>query len=128
MIETAPQKTVAVIGASSDRSKFGNKSLRAHTAAGWRVFPVHPLKTEIEGLPVYRSIRDVPGPLDRVTLYIPPGAVIQILPDIAAQKPREVYFNPGTDRPDVLAQARALGLPVIQACSIVDLGFSAARF
>ena len=119
-------KTVAVIGASSDRKKFSNKSVRAHLQAGYTVYPVHPRETTIEELPVYKSIRDVPGPLDRVTLYIPPGAGMQIIEDIEKKKPKELFFNPGSESPDLLARARELGLPVIQACSIVDLGFRAS--
>ena len=68
-----PQKTVAVVGASADRSKYSNKSVRAHLAQGWTVYPVNPKGGEIEGLQAYPSITDVPQPLDRVTLYLPPA-------------------------------------------------------
>jgi predicted CoA-binding protein len=117
-------KTVAVIGAGADPARYANKSVRAHLKAGYTVYPVHPRVAAVEGLPVARSIRDVPTPLDRVTVYIPPAALLQILPDIAAKKPREVFLNPGTESPAVLEAARALGLNVIQACSIVDLGYA----
>lgn len=123
MTASAP-KTVAVIGAGADPTRYANKSVRAHLKAGYTVFPVHPRVTTVEGLSVFRSIRDVPMPLDRVSVYIPPGALLQILPDIAAKKPREVFLNPGTESPAVLDAARALGLNVIQACSIVDLGYA----
>lgn len=115
-------KTVAVIGASADPSKFGNKSVRAHLRAGYTVFPVHPREKIIEGLKVYPSLREVPEPLDRVTVYIPPGALLLILEDIARKNPRELFLNPGTDSPEVVAKARSLGLNPIQACSIVDVG------
>lgn len=121
------EKTVAVIGATNDRAKFGNKSVRAHLKAGYRVYPVHPRETTVEGLPVFKSIRDVP-PVDRVTVYIPPGALLQILPDIAAKQPKEFFLNPGTESPEVLEKARALGLQPIQACSIVDLGYASSHF
>jgi predicted CoA-binding protein len=122
-------RTVAVLGASPDRRKFGNKSLRAHRAAGYTVFAVNPSATEIEGLPAYRSLADVPaGPLDRVTVYLPSAIGLTVLPDIAARAPGEVWFNPGADAPEVLAEARRLGLNVITGCSIVDLGMSPAQF
>ena len=53
-------KTCAVIGASNDRRKFGNKSLRAHQMAGYEVYPVNTTESEVEGLTAYASIRDVP--------------------------------------------------------------------
>ena len=117
-------KTVAVIGAGGDPARYANKSVRAHLKAGYTVYPVHPRETIVEGLRVFRSIRDVPEPLDRVTIYIPPGALLAILPDIAAKKPREVFLNPGTESPAVVDAAQKLGLNAIQACSIVDLGYA----
>jgi uncharacterized protein len=118
-------RTVVVIGASPDRRKFGNKSLRAHRAAGYIVYPVTPSAAAVEGVPAYRSIADVPaGPIDRVTVYLPPAVGLTVLPEIAARAPGEVWFNPGADAPEVLAEARRLGLNVIAGCSIVDLGMS----
>jgi predicted CoA-binding protein len=119
--------SVAVIGASSDRTKFSNKSVRAHLKAGYTVYPVHPRETEIENIPVFPSIRDVPGSLDRVTLYIPPSAGLLIIDDIARKNPKELFFNPGTANPELLERAKALGLNVVEACSIVDLGFHASE-
>lgn len=119
-------KTVVVIGASSDRNKFSNKSVRAHLRAGYTVYPVHLRETSVEGLPVYVSVRDVPAALDRVTLYIPPGAGLQIIDDIAKMKPKELFFNPGSENQKLLNRAKELGLNVVQACSIVDLGFQAS--
>jgi predicted CoA-binding protein len=121
--------TVAVIGAGAERWKFGNKSVRAHLAAGYTVYPVHPSASIVEGLRAYSSIRDVPvKPLDRVMVYLPPAVGLQVLPEIAAVSPREVWFNPGADSPEVLAAARKLGLNVIAGCSIVDLGLSPLMF
>ena len=53
-------KTVAVVGASSDRRKFGNKALRAFQAEGYRVIPVNPNESEVEGIATYASVLDVP--------------------------------------------------------------------
>lgn len=122
-------RTVAVIGAGPERRKFGNKSVRAHASAGFTVYPVHPVADAVEGLPVYRSVADVPvEKLDRVTVYLPPAVGLTVLPAIAAKNPGEVWFNPGADSPEVLAEARRLGLNVIAGCSIVDLGMSPSQF
>ena len=121
--------TVAVLGASRDRGKYGNKSVRAHARAGWQVFPINPRADEIEGLTAYRSLRDVPiRPLDRVSVYLPPEIGITLLDDIAACQPREVWLNPGSDSDELLLAAEKLALPVICACSIVDVGLSPISF
>ena len=117
-------KTVAVIGASADRRKFGNKAVRAFERQGYEVFPVHPKETVIEGRPVFRSIRDVPVRPDRISVYLPPQVLLPVLADIAGKGCDELWLNPGTESDEVLAEAQRLGLNVIQACSIVGVGMS----
>jgi predicted CoA-binding protein len=117
--------SIAVIGASSDRSKFGNKCVRAYLQKGWDVYPVHPKEAAVEGRPVSKSILDVPiEPIDRVSIYLPPAVGIKVLDEIAKKKVGEVWFNPGADAPEVLARARELGLKVVAACAIVAIGLS----
>ena len=121
-------KNVAILGASSERRKFGNKSVRAHHQAGWRVFPVNPNETEVEGLPAYPSLADLPERVERISVYLPPALTLAKLPEIAATSARQVWFNPGAADADVRAEARRLGIPAIDGCSIVDLGLSPAQF
>jgi hypothetical protein len=117
------QPTVAIIGASADRTKFRNKSVRAHAAQGYRVFPVNPKGGEIEGLPVYRSLAEIPvARLDRVSLYVPPQVGLALVEEIAAKGCDELWLNPGSDSEELAEMARALGLNPIIACSIVDVG------
>jgi len=117
-------KTVAVIGASNNRAKFGNKAVRAFRLQGHTVFPVNPRESKIEGLTVYPGIRDVPVRPEMVSVYLPPPVLLNILPDIAARGCDELWLNPGTESNQVLAEAERLGLNVIQACSIVGVGMS----
>lgn len=117
-------KTVAIIGASSDRAKFGNKAVRAFVKQGYTVYPVNPKEPEIEGLPAFKSIKDVPDKPHMVSVYLPPPVLLKVLPDIAAKGCDELWLNPGTESDEVLAEAERLGLRVIQACSIVAVGVS----
>src|SRR5258706_11005073 len=72
--------TIVVIGASSDRSKFGNKCVRAYARRGWTIYPVHPKEISVEGLPAYKSILDVPAAaLDRVSIYLPPAVGVKVM-------------------------------------------------
>lgn len=114
---------VMVIGASADRSKFGNKSLRAYLRRGHEVFPVNPHEKRIEGLPVFAAIAAVPGPIDRALLYVPPAVGVGIMAEIAARGDvAEVWLNPGAESQEVLDAAARVGISPIQACSIVDIG------
>ncbi len=115
--------TVAVLGASRNPRKYGNQSVRAHVRAGYQVFPINPEADEIEGLRAYPSLREVPvQPLDRVTVYVPPEIGLQLLDDIVACQPREVWLNPGSESDELIAAAEERGLNIICACSIVDVG------
>ncbi len=117
--------TVAILGASADRSKFGNKSVHAHQQQGYTVYPVNPKADVIEGLKAFKSLTEVPaGKLDRISVYLPPQVGMVVLPEIAARGCDELWLNPGSDSDELVEAARAKGLNVIQACSIVDVGVS----
>jgi predicted CoA-binding protein len=119
------KRTIAIIGASTQRHKYGNRAVRAYVRQGYQVFPVHPSAPIIEGLPAYRSILDVPVPqLDRVSFYVPPEVGLEVIEEVAKKPVAEVWLNPGAESPQLLARAEALGLNVIVACSIVAIGES----
>jgi predicted CoA-binding protein len=117
-------KTVAIIGASNNRRKFGNKAVRAYQQQGYTVYPVNLSEPDIEGLPAYRNVKDVPVRPDLVSVYVPPGQLLKVLPDIASKGCDELWLNPGTESAEALSVARRLGLNVIQACSILGAGVS----
>jgi uncharacterized protein len=120
-------KTVAIIGASNDPRKFGNKAVRAFQQQGYTVYPVNPNESEVEGLAAYKSIRDVPVRPQMTSVYVPPHVLLKLLPDIAERGCEELWLNPGTESDEVLGEAERLGLNVIQACSIVGIGVSPSR-
>jgi len=113
---------VAVIGASKQRDKFGNKAVRSYLAHGHRVFPVNLRESEIEGQTAYRSILDVPGDLDTTLVYVPPEVTLRLLPAIARKGPGVLYLNPGSEDDAVIARANELGLKPVLACSILAIG------
>ena len=117
-------KTIAIIGASADRSKFGNKAVRAFVRQGYTVYPVNPKEAEIEGLPAFKSIANVPVRPDLISVYLPPPVLLKVLPAIAAKGCDEFWLNPGTESDEVLVEAERLRLNIIQACSIVGSGVS----
>ncbi|SRR6266536_3925852 len=120
-------KTVAIIGASNDRAKFGNKAVRAFRRQGYTVFPVNPHESRIEGLPVYPNILDLPVRPHSVSAYVRPSVLLKMLPDIAAKGCDELWLNPGTESDEILAEAARLGLNIVQACSILGVGLSPAE-
>ena len=115
-------KVVAVIGASNDRRKFGNRAVRAFRREGYTVVPINPHETEVEGLKAYASVLDVPGPIDLATLYVQPDVGELVIAEIAQKQIPEVWLNPGAESDELIARARALHIQPVVACSIVGIG------
>jgi uncharacterized protein len=115
-------KIVAVIGASTNRRKFGNRAVRAYRDQGFTVIPINPHETEVEGLKAYASVLDVPGPIDMASIYLQPSIGEQVIAEIARKGIREVWINPGAESDELIARAKALGIQPIVACSIVSIG------
>jgi uncharacterized protein len=121
-------KTVAVVGASSDRHKYGNKALRAFLAQGYTVIPINPNETMVEGMRTYPSVVDVPQPIDMATVYVQPDVLLGLLSDFERKQIPEIWINPGAESDDVMAEARRRKLNVIYACSIMGVGRSPGEF
>lgn len=120
---------VAIVGASSNRSKYGNKAVRSYAAMGHEVVPVNPNEPEVEGLTAYPKVSDVPGDLDRVLLYVPPAVGVKVLDDIAAKgMTGEIYINPGAESEELFARAEKLKLNAVFACAILDIDDSPAKY
>jgi predicted CoA-binding protein len=121
-------KTVAVVGASPDRRKFGNKALRAFRDAGYHVIPINPHHAEVEGFRAYASVLDYPDPIDMATVYVPPTIGMLVLDSLVEKGIGEVWLNPGAESDDLVERAHKLGLRPIQACSIIGIGMSPSEF
>ena len=121
-------KTVAVVGASNDRRKFGNKALRAFRAEGYTVVPINPHEKEVEGIAAYRSVLDVPMPIDMATVYVQPDVACRLLDEFEQKQIREIWLNPGAESDELLLEAKRRKLNVIAACSIIGIGRSPSQF
>jgi uncharacterized protein len=115
-------RVVAVIGASSDRRKYGNRAVRAFQRQGYTVVPISVREAEIEGVRAYRSVLEVPGPIHMATMYVRPEIGMGVMAELAEKKVAEVWLNPGTASEELVRRARELNIEPIVACSIVGIG------
>jgi uncharacterized protein len=115
-------KVVAVIGASSNRQKFGNRAVRAYLRQGYTVVPINPHESIVEGLKTYKSVLDVPGRIDMASFYVPPEVGERVIEEVALKQIPEVWLNPGAESAALIARARRLSITPIVACSIVAVG------
>jgi predicted CoA-binding protein len=128
MTGASEEKSIIIVGASSDRSRFSNKAVRAYRDIGWTVYPVHPTETIVEGLPCVPRIADVQGRAATANFYVRPNVGLSLIEEAPAKGVRRVYLNPGADSPELAERTRALGMEPIEACSIVAIGKSPAQY
>lgn len=115
-------KVVAVVGASSDPRKFGNRAVRAFRRQGYTVIPINPNEAQVEGLKTYPSVLDVPEAIDMATFYVPPDVGEKVIREVASKQIPEVWLNPGSESDELIRLARSLKVEPIVACSILGIG------
>jgi uncharacterized protein len=113
---------IAVVGASKNRDKYGNKAVRAYKSQDHVVFPVNPTEREIEGLKCYSDISQVPLDLDIVSVYLPPEVGIKVLPSIIRKKVKRIILNPGSESKDMIRLLKKSKQDFTMTCSIKEIG------
>lgn len=118
-------KTFAVVGASRDRGKYGNKVLRTYQQHAMTVYPVNPHASEVEGLKCYPDLKAVPEKVDGVSIITPPEITEEVVEQAAALDIKHVWMQPGADSAHALELAQETGMNVIAGgpCLLVVLGF-----
>jgi hypothetical protein len=117
-----------VLGASANRSKFGNKAVRAFHHAGWTVIPVNPRETVIEGIPCVADLGAVGCQPEVLSVYLPPRLVEEMASTIAKLAPAEVWLNPGTSNPQVVESLAHHSLTLVHDCTLIRLGMHPGDF
>ncbi len=115
----------AVVGASQDRAKYGNKVLRVYQQHARPVFPVNPKADEIEGLTAYADLASLPEKVHGISIITPPQVTAAIVEQAHQLGIAHLWLQPGSENDAIVARAEALGLNVIAGgpCLLVVLGY-----
>ena len=119
------QKRFAVVGASTDRTKYGNKVLRCYLQHGREVVPVNPKDATVEGLAAVKSLGDIHPRPDAISIITPPKVTEAVVEEAGRLGIHHVWMQPGAESDAAIARAKALGMNVIAGgpCLLVVLGF-----
>lgn len=112
---------VAVIGASPQPERYSYKAVKALKEKGHTPLPVAKGHSEIDGIPAYSSITEIPGPVNTVSIYVRPEILKSLADDIIGKHPSRVIMNPGTEDDVLRERFEAAGIQVVQACTLVML-------
>ena len=111
------KKVWAVIGATTDESKFGNKIMKALKNKGYEVYGVNPKSDAF-----YKCVKDIPVSVDCVDMVVNPFAAFNSLDDIVNSGVKYVWFQPGTYEDKVIQKAKSLGLNVVyDHCVLIEM-------
>lgn len=113
---------VAVVGASNKPDRYSYKAVMLLRESGHTPYPVHPSLAEVEGIPVFKTIGEIPVPLDTITVYLSAQNQAAIAEEILKSRARRVIFNPGAENPELAGRLQAAGIAPVNACTLVLLG------
>jgi len=109
-----------VVGASTNREKYGNKVLRCYQQHGKRVVAVNPHATEVEGVESVASVAQLPADVTALSIITPPAVTEQAVEAAIAKGIKHVWMQPGAESAKAVARCREAGINVIataRACS-----------
>jgi len=112
---------VIVLGASPTPSRFSHIAVVRLLEQGYDVVPVHPQADTIHGIEVVKSLDDVEGKVDTITMYVPKSISNGLYESLCSLSPQRVLFNPGTENPDLVIKLEAKGIRTKEACTLVLL-------
>ncbi len=115
----------AVVGASRERSKYGNKVLRAYLQNERDVYPVNPNAKEVEGLEAFPDLASVPQPVHGISVITQPNVTERIVEEAAELGVKNIWMQPGAESETAVKRAEELGMNVIAGgpCALVTLRY-----
>lgn len=115
----------AVVGASQDRSKYGNKVLRAYMQDGREAYPVNPTTQEVEGLKAYPDLASLPTSVHGISVITPPQVTESIIEEADRLGVKHIWLQPGSESQEAVDMAEQQGINVIHGgpCILVTLKY-----
>jgi uncharacterized protein len=106
-------KKLAIAGASRNPKKFGGTILRELKNKGFELFPVHPEAKEIEGIPCFSSVSELPEGIDHLYIVTRKSQTAGIVGEALKHGIRKIWIQQHSDTPEALEMAKKQNVPVI---------------
>lgn len=115
-----------VIGASTNREKYGNKVLRVYLQKHKKVYPVNPHEKIIEGLTALPDINSLPQTVKSISIITPPTITEQVVTAAIHKGIKNIWMQPGAESEKAIKAAQHAGINVIAngPCILIYLGFN----
>jgi len=114
-----------VVGASTNREKYGNKVLRCYLQNGKKVIPVNPSEAYIEGVACVGAISDLPPEVLSISMITPPAVTLKLVPLAIEKGIKNIWMQPGAEHPEAVLLCMEKGVNVIAdgSCLLVVMGY-----
>lgn len=118
-------ESFGVVGASTDRSKYGNKVLRCYQMNGMKVVPVNPKEVAVEGVSCVATVSDLPDDVSSISIITPPAVTEKVVEEAVAKGIRNIWMQPGAESAVAVKRCMDAGINVIAdgSCLLVVLGY-----
>jgi uncharacterized protein len=114
-------RSIAVVGATSKREKFGYKIFDDLRAKGYVVYPVHPALSEIDGVPCYKSVKELPEVPETVCLVVPPAVTERVVGECMEMGVQYIWMQPGAESAKAIALCEENRTPCVHNQCIMVL-------
>jgi predicted CoA-binding protein len=115
---------VAVIGATDNPRKYGNRIYLDLKRKGFRVYPVNPSRDTVDGDPAYASLPDLPEIPDIINFVVPPSRTLRVLEQAKELGFTTVWIQPGAENAAVMSYLEEHGFDyLVNACIMVRARF-----
>jgi predicted CoA-binding protein len=109
-----PEESIAIVGVSRRRTKFGAIAYRALKDKGFTVFAIHPNLNDFDGDPCYRSLLDIKRPVDTVLVAAKPARIEDVVEQCCRIGARCLWFQQGGDYARLAQRAEDVGIQVVR--------------
>lgn len=112
-------RTIAVVGVSRKKIKFGASAFRELKKRGYDVYPVHHSMDKLDGVKCYRSVANLPLVPDCVLLTVKPKTASEVVGQAVAKGVRLIWFQQGANFSEAVDGAKQAGLQVVSGRCIL---------
>jgi len=108
----APKK-LAIAGASRNPKKFGAIVFSELKKRGFELYPVHPEATEIQGIPCYSKVDDLPSGVEHLYIVTPKSETLSLVNQALARDIKRIWIQQSSDTPEAIELAKQHQVPLI---------------
>ncbi len=108
----APKK-LAIAGASRNPKKFGAIVFSELKKRGFELYPVHPSATEIQGIPCYSKVDELPAGVDHLYIVTPKSETLSLVNQALSRDIKRIWIQQSSDTPEALELAKQHQVPLI---------------